>query len=69
MQKKKQSSMSLLMLRYLGGHAEVCIGEPVGLDMLEEPPEQCGIGHIGGLCLTRTTCKHATDMATDVGDY
>ena len=28
------------------------VGEPVGLDTLEEPPERRGIGHIGGLCLT-----------------
>ena len=44
-------------------------GEPIGLDTLEEPPEQRGIGNIGGLRLTRTAGKHATDTATDVGDY
>ena len=27
---------------------EVRVGEPVGLDALEEPPERRGIGHIAG---------------------
>ena len=45
------------------------VGESVGLDALEESPERRGIGHIGGLRLTRTPGKHATDTATDVGAY
>jgi hypothetical protein len=50
---------------------EVCVGEPVSLYTLEEPPERRGIGHIRGLRVTRTAGKHATDTATDVrvGNY
>ena len=43
------------------------VGEPVGLDTLKEPPERCGIGHIGSLRLTTTT-NHTADTAMDVGD-
>jgi hypothetical protein len=49
----------------------VGVGEPAGLDTLQEPPERRGVGHVGGLGLTRTAGKHATDTgdtATDVGD-
>ena len=61
--------MLMLMSRYLGSDVEVPrVGEPVGLDTLEEPPGRRGIGYIGGLRLTRTAGKHATNMATDVGD-
>ena len=56
------------MLRCLCDDIGVCIGEPVGYNTIEEPPEQRGIGHIGGLRLTGTASKHATDTATDVGD-
>lgn len=59
---------SSLMSRCLGDDAEVGVGEPAGLDTLEEPPERRGVGHVGGLGLTRTAGKHATDTATDVGD-
>ena len=54
----------------LGNDIEVRVGEPVGPDTLEEPPERRGIGHIGDRRLTRTTGKHATNIntATDVGD-
>ena len=45
------------MSRGLGDDIEVCAGEPVSPDTLEEPPERRGIGHIGGLCLTRTACR------------
>jgi len=57
------------MSRCLDEDAEVRAGEPVGPDALKEPPERGGTGHIGGLGLTRTTREHATDTATDVGDY
>ena len=60
--------MTLLMSRCLGDDIEVCIGKPVGSDTLKEPPERRGIGYIGGLRLTRTTGKHATDTAMDVSD-
>jgi len=53
----------------LGEDVEVRVGEPVGPDALEEPPERGGIAHIGGLGPTRTAREHATDTATDVGDY
>jgi len=62
-------SLLLLMSRCLGKDVEVCVGEPISPDALEEPPEWGGIGHIRGLGLTRTACEHATDMAMDVGDY
>jgi len=38
------------------------------VNTFEEPPERRGVGNIGGIGLTRTTSKHATDAA-DVGDY
>ncbi len=58
------------MSRCLDEDVEVRVGEPIGPDALEEPPERGGIGHIGGLgLLTRTAREHATDTATDVGDY
>ena len=41
------------MLRCLGNDVEACVGEPVGPDTPEEPPERRGIGNIGGLRLTR----------------
>ena len=44
------------------------VGEPVGPNTPEEPPERCGISYIRGLGLTSTTSKIATDTATDVGD-
>ena len=44
--------MLLLMLRCLDDDIKVCIGEPVGPDAIEEPPEWCGIGYIRGLCET-----------------
>ena len=53
----------------LGDDIEVRVGEPVGPDTPKEPPEWHGIGQIGGPRLTRTAGKHATDTATDVGDY
>ena len=56
------------MSRSLGDDTEVGVGEPAGLDTLEEPPERRGVGHVGGRRLTRTTGKHATDTTTDVGD-
>ena len=59
--------MLLMMARYLE-NVEVRVGEPVGLDTLEEPPERRGIGHIEGFRLTRTPGKQATDTVTDVGD-
>ena len=59
----------LSMSRCLDEDVEVRIGEPIGPDALEVPPEWGGIGHIGGLGPTRTTREHATDTATDVGDY
>ena len=40
--------------------------ETLGLDTLEEPPEQHGIGHIGRLRLTRTTSKDATRVKVGV---
>jgi len=55
------------MLKCLGNDVEVRVGEPVGPDALEEPPEWRGISYIGGL-LTSTAGKHATDTATDVSD-
>jgi hypothetical protein len=57
-----------LMSRCLGDDAEVGVGKPVGVDMLEEPPERRGVGHIGQHRLTRRAGKHATNTATDVGD-
>ena len=57
------------MSRCLGDDVEVRVGEPVGLNTLKELPERRGIGHIGGLRLTRTAGKHTTDTATDDGDY
>jgi hypothetical protein len=50
------------------GNIEVHIWELFGPDMLKEPPEWHDICHIGGLCVTRTASKHATNMAIDVGD-
>ena len=58
--------MSLSMSRFLGDDVGVRIGEPVGLDTLEEPPKRRGIGHIGGLHLTRTAGKHATKEETRI---
>ena len=55
-----------MMSPCLGDEAEVCAGQPVGPNMLKEPPEQHGICYIKGLYLTRTTSKHATNMAMDV---
>ena len=56
----------MLMSRCIGNDIEVYIGE---LDTLKEPSERRGIGHIGGLRLTTTTSKHATDTtATDFRD-
>src|SRR5260221_6885500 len=56
-------------MRSLGEDVEVRVRESVAPDALEEPPEWRSIGHIGGLGLAGTTCKHSTDTATDVGDY
>ena len=60
--------MSLMMSRCLGDDVEMRVGEAVGLDTLEEPPERRGVGHIRGVRLTRTAGKHATDTATDIGE-
>jgi len=60
--------MLLSMLRSLGNDIDVRVGEPVGPNTPEEPPERCGISHIRGPGLTSTTSKNATDTATDVGD-
>ena len=57
-----------LISRRLDDNAEVGVGEPASLDALEEPPERRGVRHVGGRGLTRTTGKHATDTATDVGN-
>ena len=59
--------LSLSVLRCLG--IEVRIGESIGPDALEEPPEWGGIGHTGGLGLTSTAREHTTNMAMDVGNY
>ena len=42
------------------------VGEPLGLDTLEEPPEWHGIGHIRGLRLTITAGKDATRVKVGV---
>jgi hypothetical protein len=60
--------MSLLVSRCLGDDVEVRVGEPVGLDALEEPPERRSVRHVGRLRLARATSEHATDTTTDVGD-
>lgn len=46
------------------------VGEPVGVDVLEEPPEGRSARHVGRLRLTsaRATGEHAADAATNVGD-
>lgn len=36
------------------------VGEPVDVDMLEEPPERRDVGHIERDFLTRPADKHAT---------
>ena len=53
---------------HLGDNAEVHAGEAIGLHTLKGPPEWRGIGHIGGLHLTRTASKHATNTATDISN-
>ena len=59
--------MTLSMSGYLD--VEVRVGEPVGFDTLEEPPERRGIGHIAGSLLATAACKHSPDTATNIGDY
>jgi hypothetical protein len=66
--KDEPKQRSSFMSRCLGDDAEVGIGEPIGADTLEEPPERRGVGHIGRLCLTTPTSKHATNTATNVSD-
>ena len=60
--------MSLPVSRCLGDDVEVRVGEPVGLDALEEPPERRSVHHVGILLLARAASEHATDTTTDVGD-
>lgn len=46
--KDEPKQRSSLMSRCLRPRAEVGIGEPAGMDILEEPPERRGVGHVGG---------------------
>ena len=52
------------MSRCLVDDVGVPVGEPVGLDS-----ERRGIGNIGGFVPSSPVGKHATDTATNVGDY
>jgi hypothetical protein len=41
----------------------VRVGEPIGPDALEEPPERGGIGNIGGRDFTRTAREQTLETA------
>ena len=56
------------MASCLGDDTEVGIGEPVGMDTLEEPPEWRGVGHIEWRFLTRPTSKYDTNTAAHIGN-